>query len=223
MRRWRPATMGYERFAPVERVIDVCGTTLTFWLPPDLDALIDVQAFERDERIPYWANVWESAMVLAEDIATMDGGGSRFLELGCGLALPAVVAQRRGFQAVASDYEEDALEGVRFNAERNGAEGLETLLLDWRCLPDDLPTFDLVVAADVLYEKHHAEALAGVVARVLAPRGVALVADPGRARAVNFEPAIRAAGLGVVKQRPRRPRGITTGPEIDIYRVTHPA
>jgi hypothetical protein len=48
------------------------------------------------------------------------------------------------------------------------------------------------------------------------------VADPGRARAVNFEPAIRAAGLGIVKQQPRRPHGITTGPEIDIYRVTHP-
>jgi 2-polyprenyl-3-methyl-5-hydroxy-6-metoxy-1,4-benzoquinol methylase len=82
--------------------------------------------------------------------------------------------------------------------------------------------FDLVVAADVLYEKHHAEALAAVVARTLTPNGTALVADPGRARAVNFEPAIRAAGLGIVKQQPRRPHGITTGPEIDIYRVTHP-
>ncbi|MEX0670465.1 MAG: methyltransferase domain-containing protein [Pirellulales bacterium] len=215
--------MGYERFAPVDRVIDVGGTSFTFWLPPDFEALIDVEAFERDERIPYWANVWESAVVLAEDVAVMEGCGRRFLELGCGLALPAMVAQRRGFQAVASDYEEDALEGVRFNADRNGAEGLQMLLLDWRCLPADLPTFDLVVAADVLYERHHADALAGVVARVLAPHGVALVTDPGRARAVNFEPAIRAAGLGVVKQQPRRPRGVATGPEIDIYRVTHPA
>jgi hypothetical protein len=40
---------------------------------------------------------------------------------------------------------------------------------------------------------------------------------------VNFEPAIRAAGLGVVKQRPRRPAGAASGPLIDIYRVTHPA
>ena len=80
-----------------------------------------------------------------------------------------------------------------------------------------------MLAADVLYEKHHAEALAAVVARTLAPHGVALVADPGRARAVNFEPAIRAAGLGVVKERPRRPLGHAAGPEIDIYRVTHPA
>jgi predicted nicotinamide N-methyase len=214
--------MGYERFAPVERAIEINGDRYTFWQPPDLDALIDVEAFERDERIPYWANVWESALVLAEEIAGMEPGGRSLIELGCGLALPAIVACRRGFRAVASDYEDDALEGVRYNANRNGAEGLETLLLDWRRLPDDLPMFDLVVAADVLYEKHHAEALAAVVARTLAPNGTALVADPGRARAVNFEPAIRAAGLGIVKQQPRRPHGITTGPEIDIYRVTHP-
>lgn len=215
--------MGYERFGAVEREISVGGTSLTLWLPPDLDALIDVEAFERDERIPYWANVWESAIVLAEELMALDGKRQRLLELGCGLALPAIVARRRGFDVVASDYEEDALEGVRFNAACNAAEGLETLLLDWRRLPDDLPTFDLVVAADVLYEPHHAEALATVVARTLAPHGVALITDPGRARAVNFEPAIRAVGLGVVRQRARRPRGFTSGPAIDIYRVTHPA
>jgi predicted nicotinamide N-methyase len=215
--------MGYERFGAVEREISVGGTSLTLWLPPDLDALIDVEAFERDERIPYWANVWESAIVLAEELMALDGTGQRLLELGCGLALPAIVARRRGFDVVASDYEEDALEGVRFNAACNAAEGLETLLLDWRRLPEDLPTFDLVVAADVLYEPHHADALATVVARTLAPHGVALITDPGRARAVNFEPAIRAVGLGVVRQRARRPQGFTSGPAIDIYRVTHPA
>jgi len=215
--------MGYERFGAVEREISVGGTSLTLWLPPDLDALIDVEAFERDERIPYWANVWESAIVLAEELMALDGTGQRLLELGCGLALPAIVARRRGFDVVASDYEEDALEGVRFNAACNAAQGLETLLLDWRRLPDALPTFDLVVAADVLYEPHHAEALATVVARTLAPHGVALITDPGRARAVNFEPAIRAVGLGVVRQQARRPQGFTSGPAIDIYRVTHPA
>jgi predicted nicotinamide N-methyase len=215
--------MGYERFSPRERLIDVRGDTYRIWQPPDLEALIDLEAFAADERIPYWANVWESAIVLAEDLAQLDGHGLSLLELGCGIALPAMVAARRGFAATASDYEPDALEAVRYNADRNAAERLATRLLDWRSLPDDLGQFDRVVAADVLYEKHHAEALAAVIARTLAPGGMALVADPGRAKAAQFEPAIRQHGLGVVKRPPRRPLGMTEGPEIDLYCVTFPA
>ena len=207
---------GFERFAPVERVIDVGGTAYRLWHPPDVDALIDVAAFEADERIPYWAQVWESALVLAEDLSAVDGRGRSFLELGCGLGLPAIVAARRGFRATASDYEEAALEGVRYNAARNGAAGLATRLLDWRRPPDDLPRFDVVVAADVLYEKHHAVALAAIIARALAPGGVAWVADPGRARADELEPAARAAGLAAERKPARRPHGATGGPEIDV-------
>jgi len=216
-------TAGFERFTPVEREIDVRGTRYRFWCPPDVESLIDEQAFAADERIPYWANVWESAVVLAEEIASLEPAGRSLLELGCGLGLPAIVAARRGFRATATDYEEPALEGVRYNAERNGAGRLAATLLDWRRIPDGFGDFDVVVAADVLYERHHAVALASVIARTLAAGGLALVADPGRARAAEFEPACRAAGLGIVKQPARRPLGATDGPAIDIYRVTHPA
>ena len=217
-----PGGSPFERFAPVERVCDVAGTRLRLWQPPDVEALIDVAAFEADERIPYWANVWESALVLADDLAVVAGAGRSLLELGCGLGLPAIVAARRGFAATASDYEEAALEGVRYNAARNGAAGLATLLLDWRRLPDDLGRYDMVVAADVLYEKHHATALANAVARTLAPGGVGWVADPGRARAVEFEPAARTVGLTVARNPPRRPQGATSGPEIDVYVLEWP-
>ncbi len=79
--------MGYERFSPLERRIDICGTPYTIWQPADIEALIDVEAFERDERIPYWAQVWESAIVLAEELAAGDGAGLTLLELGCGIGL----------------------------------------------------------------------------------------------------------------------------------------
>lgn len=214
---------GYERFSPVERVIDVRGIPYRLWCPPDVDSLIDEEAFAHDERIPYWAHVWESAIVLAEELALLNGHGQRLLELGCGLALPAIVAARNGFFATASDYEDAALEGVRYNADRNAAAALSVTRLDWRRPPDDLGTFDVVVAADVLYEKHHAVALAGMIARTLASAGTGLVADPGRARAVDFEPACRAVGLAVKAQPARRPLGATDGPAIDIYHVTHSA
>jgi predicted nicotinamide N-methyase len=178
-----------------------------------MEALIDLVAFESDERIPYWADVWESAIVLAEELSQLDGRGLSLLELGCGLGLPSLVAARAGFAVTATDYEEPALEGVRFNAERNGVGPIATRVLDWRAIPADCTGFDRVVAA----------AVAGVIARTLAAGGTALVADPCRAKAAGFADACAAAGLQVERKKARRPRGATDGPAVEIYRVTHGA
>jgi predicted nicotinamide N-methyase len=215
--------MGFERFGPVERRLEIQGMPIGIWRPPDMEALIDLAAFEADERIPYWADVWESAIVLAEEIAGLDGHGRTLLELGCGLGLPTLVAARSGFTVTATDYEEPALEGVRYNATKNGLPRIDTCALDWRTIPSDLGRFDLVVAADVLYEPHHSAALAAVIARTLAPAGLALVADPCRMRAAGFADACRAKGLGVVKTKARRPHGATDGPSVEIYNIRHPA
>jgi 2-polyprenyl-3-methyl-5-hydroxy-6-metoxy-1,4-benzoquinol methylase len=212
--------MAFERFSPVPRMIEICGQPFEIWRPPDMESLIDIGAFEADERIPYWADVWESAIVLAEDLADCDGRGLTLLELGCGLGLPALVAARAGFTVTATDYEEPALEGVRFNAAKLGLSTIATRVLDWRQPPADLGRFDRVIAADVLYEAHHAEALAGVIARTLRPDGTAMVADPCRARAAGFEAACRARGLSVEKTRARRPHGATDGPRVEIYMIT---
>lgn len=213
----------FERFCPVERRIDVAGRSLRVWRPPDMEALIDLDAFAADERIPYWADVWESAIVLAEELAAADGAGRSLLELGCGLGLPSLVAAGQGFAVTASDYEEPALEGVRYNAQRNGLGGrVTTQVVDWRQPPAGLGRFDRVVAADVLYETHHAAALAGVIDRTLADDGIGLVADPGRLKAAAFPPACREIGLQVEAQPARRPRGATGGPEITLYVVTRP-
>lgn len=213
-------TDDFGRFAPVERVIEVGGAPLHIWRPPDMEALIDLDAFAADERIPYWADVWESAIVLAEDLATMEGKGRSLLELGCGLGLPALVAARHGFAVTASDYEEHALEGVRYNAARNGlAAAVATAVIDWREPPADLGRFDCVIAADVLYEQHHAEALAAVIDRAMAADGCGFVADPGRLKAAAFPPACARLGLVVETKPARRPRGATGGPEIVVYAI----
>jgi hypothetical protein len=62
-----------------------------------------------------------------------------------------------------------------------------------------------------------------VIARTLAPAGLALVADPCRTRAAGFADACRAEGLGVVKTKARRPHGATDGPSVEIYNIRHPA
>ena len=52
--------------------------------------------------------------------------------------------------------------------------------MDWRKLPDDLGTFDVVAASDVLDERPQAALVAAVLARTIAPGGVGLVSDLSR-------------------------------------------
>jgi len=154
--------------------------------PRSVDELISEEDFAIDERIPYWAECWPSARVLAERLARDSGAGRTLLELGCGIGLVCLAAARAGFQPLATDYYRDALEFAAANAQRNGLDAVDTRLVDWRKLPADLGTFDVVAAADVLYEPPQARLIAETIAATLAPQGVGLVADPGRRTAETF-------------------------------------
>ena len=56
-------------------------------------------------------------------------------------------------------------------------------------------TFDLILAADVLYERKNAAALADLVPQLLAPGGEAIFADPRRDEAPIFFRGDEGAGL----------------------------
>ena len=79
---------------------------------------------------PYWAELWPCARSLAAHLATLDLTGMRVLELGCGLALPSLVAALRGADVLASDVSADALERVAESGRRTLGRPLETLQAD---------------------------------------------------------------------------------------------
>jgi len=154
--------------------------------PRSIDELISEEDFEIDERLPYWADCWPSSRVLAEHIATLPGPGRHLLELGCGIGLVSVAAAAGGFNVLATDYHAEALEFTAANAARYALANVDTRLVDWRKLPDDLGTFDVVVASDVLYERPQAALVASALGRTIAAGGVGLVSDPGRRTAEGF-------------------------------------
>lgn len=210
----------FSRFSPVKQVVALPGGDLCIWHPPDMDGLIDEAAFRSDERLPYWATVWDSAIVLAECLASERGHGRSLVEVGCGLGLPSLVAARQHFTVTATDYEPAALDGVRFNAKANGfEEQIETRLFDWRDSTKLTRRFDFMIASDVLYEPCHAAAIAAVIHDCLATDGVALVADPGRVHAEGFETACKRYGLFAKRKPARRPYGRNDGPEISVFNV----
>ena len=173
--------------------------TVRLLKPQSADALISEDDFVLDERLPYWADLWPSSRVLARTVAAETGRGSTCLELGCGLGLVTIGALRAGYDVTATDYYADALGFTRLNARRAVGREPRALLLDWRRLPPDLGTYDRVLAADVLYERTYGPLVAGVIDRVLAPNGVATVADPGRIAAEVFVRACDALGLRLTR------------------------
>jgi predicted nicotinamide N-methyase len=140
--------------------------------------LIDEDAFERDEFLPYWAELWPAAHALAGALPEVDG--LNVVELGCGLGLPSLVAAAHGAHVTATDWAEAAVDLLRTNAARNGLE-LTVERRDWR---EPLEArFDLALAADVLYERRNVEPLTARLGE-LAPRS--LLALAGRPYEATF-------------------------------------
>lgn len=165
--------------------------------PRSAEDLISEEDFAKDERLPYWAEIWPSGVILAEGLSGLRGEGLRLLELGCGIGLVAIAAALAGFELLATDYYEDALRFTRVNVARNTGVDPATRLLDWRTPPQDLGTFDLVVGADVLYEPPYAAVVAELLSLAIAPSGRALIADPGRVAAPTFHSECIQRGLTV--------------------------
>jgi predicted nicotinamide N-methyase len=176
----------------VEHVFALPGRDLALLAPRDGDALLSQEAFERDEFLPYWAELWPSAMALARAIARRPLTGRRVIELGCGLGLPALAAALAGGRVLATDWSEDAVAMTARNAERNGVE-LATAVYRWDAPPEPLgPPWPLVLASDVLYEARNVPALLDLLPRLTAAGGEVWIADPGRAHAASFLEAAAA-------------------------------
>src|SRR6266516_3449228 len=80
----------------VERTVVLRGRRIRVTHPRDGLDLLDEEAFERDQFLPYWAELWPSALALAQMVAASELAGKRTLELGCGLALPSIAAALAG-------------------------------------------------------------------------------------------------------------------------------
>jgi predicted nicotinamide N-methyase len=187
----RPAALGAD---PIEETVPLAGRDVSVLRPRDGDALLDEEAFEREELLPYWTELWPSARALAVLVAGRALRGARTLELGCGLGLPSIAAALAGARVLATDWSSDAVATAAHNARRNDA-ALETAVCAWAA-PEALlarAPWDLVLAADVLYERRNGEQLAGLLPRLVDHRGEVWLADPGRRTAEPFLAALDGA------------------------------
>jgi predicted nicotinamide N-methyase len=168
----------------VEQSIDLASGKLRVLQPQESADLPDTGGVEWAPIAPYWSVLWRSGAALARELDGMALRGARIVELGCGLAVPSLAAARAGADVLATDGSAEALGLAARNADLNGVR-LETAIADW-AMPDVLvrrAPFDLVLAADVLYDRASVDPLLSLLPQLARE---AWIADPGRAPAVTF-------------------------------------
>jgi len=152
--------------------------------PRDSAELPDDGDVEWAPLVPYWSVLWRSGLALGCELSRRRLATLRVVELGCGMGVPSLAASRSGAAVLATDASVEALELLDCNASRNGLD-VDTAQVDWASPAGLLARapFDLVLAADVLYERASVAQLLALLPR-LAPR--VLLADPGRPGADAF-------------------------------------
>jgi predicted nicotinamide N-methyase len=197
----------------VSERIPLPGGEVELARPRDAEALLSEESFDHEEFLPYWAELWSSAVALAHDVSMRSLRGRRTLELGCGLGLPSIAAARAGGRVVASDWSPEAIAATAANAERNGV-AIETLRCSWAAPAPvvERAPWDLVLASDVLYERRNVDQLLALLPRLLDERGQVLIADPGRRPADDFlERAANDWHVGTTGSR--------RAPRVSIHRL----
>ena len=208
-----------RRFRTTTRTVQLGGRDVDLLSPANADDLISEDDYVKDERLPYWADLWPSAQILAREVREMRLTGERVLELGCGLGLVAIGAAMAGAQVTATDYYDDAILFATLNVAEATGTTIAARMVDWSAMPADLGRFDVVLTSDVLYEPRYALLVAGAIAATLRRGGEAIVADPGRIACPDFLHECRERGLVVSGSAPHAYAEGDIRQTITLYRL----
>lgn len=141
----------------------------------------------KDEQIPYWAEVWPSALGLSEHLLARQEffNGKKVLEIGCGLGLPGIVAGKIADRVILSDYLTAPLELASHNWSLNHASPCETRLLDWRTGATEADA-DVILASDIAYERRMFDPLMAAFENWLQAGATVMISEPDRHFAREF-------------------------------------
>nr|WP_245364534.1 50S ribosomal protein L11 methyltransferase [Methylobacterium organophilum] len=130
---------------------------------------------------PFWAFAWAGGQALARYVLDNPdvADGARVVDFASGSGLVAIAAARAGARhVVASDLDPFAVAAIGLNAAANGVGDRVAATSDDLLATD--PQADLVLAADVFYERDLAEAVTAWLVGLQARGVTVLIGDPGR-------------------------------------------
>jgi len=203
-----PLEAVWQQLGPLtrEKVI-VEGQTFLLDRPSHSDRLLEhpavLSASRVDDYMPYWADLWPAARMLAKVILRETWtAGQDALEIGCGLGLAGIVGLSRGLRVTFSDYDNCALHFAARNARLNGFDNFETRQIDWRFPPSDR-RWPILFAADLVYEVRNIAPLVQFAKAVLSPDGVCYLTDQDRLPAPVLRETLQTEGLNFTTEMVR--------------------
>jgi predicted nicotinamide N-methyase len=203
----------HRHYRTTRRTLRIAGLELDFVQIEDPDRVLD-QVAEAEDRLeklsgrrtdgdclhlPYWAELWDSAIGIAQClIRRLDRSKPlNVLDLGCGMGLAGTVAARLGMKVLFADLEPPALLFAQLNSLADAAQ-VRTRRLNWQ--RDRLDeAFDLILGADILYERKQWDFLEPFWRMHLAPGGSVLLGEPGRQTGDLFIDWIIARGWSLTR------------------------
>lgn len=188
----------HRRFETITEPVRVGPLELSFTRVADPNRVLDQVAEEEDRRdklagkqrpadelhLPYWAELWDSSLALIEFLAETlparfdDLTKLSILDLGCGMGLTGTVAAGLGAHVLFGDLEPDALLFARLNS-LPFADRIRTRRLNWQ-KARLTEQFDVIIGADILYERIQWPFLEPFWRGHLKPTGTVLLGEPGR-------------------------------------------
>jgi len=183
----------HRRFPTVTATVQFGPVTFPFTRVADPDRVLDEVAEEEDRRerlggvriedplhLPYWAELWDSAAGMAQYLAREPTAiaSKRVLDLGCGQGLAGCAAAALGANVLFADLEPPALLFAKLNS-LPFSPRVRTRRLNWQ--RDRLDErFDVILGADILYERKQWEFLEPFWRAHLSHAGSVLLGEPGR-------------------------------------------
>jgi predicted nicotinamide N-methyase len=176
----RPSAAFLNEYAPARPVAGVPGVSAH--QADDVVALWRAweEASGQRQPPPFWAVVWPAAAVLARCVLdrTIPVADRRVLEVGCGGAVAAIAAAQSGAGEVeANDVDETALHVAGLNAAASRV-AIRTTSADYTA--GRLPAADVVLVADLFYERGPSERLLACLREARAAGSEVYVGDGGR-------------------------------------------
>ena len=138
-------------------------------------------------KFPFWVKIWEASIVLVDHLAgTLPEEEMEILEIGAGMGVTGLFLGALGHRVTITDYEDEALELLRINAERNGLENVTVKKLDWNN-PQLQGKYDIICGSELVYKETSIQPVMSLFQTYLRPEGTVFLAhDVERRCLVQF-------------------------------------